>query len=114
MKDFSALYAEADQAGREAVAKAIVEPMIVVGDKRADFIADGPCGFAWINVKPGNSAFAKWLKDQGKARKAYEGGVSVWVSDYNQSMQKKEIYAYAFAAVLQKYAIKAYASSRMD
>jgi hypothetical protein len=77
-------------------------------------IADGVCGFAWITVKPGNCGFAKYLVKKGAARRAYGGGVSVWVSAFNQSMAKKEAYARAFAEVLANAGIRAYAESRMD
>lgn len=46
----------------------------------------------------------------------YYGGTSVWVGGFNQSMQKKEAYARAFAAVVNEHVagVSAYASSRMD
>ncbi len=65
-------------------------------------------------MKPGNSWFARFLKAAGLARKAVYGGVSVWVSAYNQSMERKEAYAHAFANVLRSVGIDAYAESRMD
>lgn len=124
--DCSSLYAKADAAGRAAVEKLEVVPM-VVGQAKGVFgndidyskptyyVADGPCGFAWVNVKPANSKFAKFLKERLNARNdSYYGGVCLWVRDYNQSLQKKEAYAYAFARVLQEEGLKAYASSRMD
>ena len=124
--DWQALYDEADKAGKDAANACNPLPM-VVGEAKSIFsneidrskpmhyVADGVCGFAWVNVKPGNSAFAKWLKAKKLARKdEYYGGVCVWVGAYNQSMQRKEAYAYAFARVLNDKGIKAYARSRMD
>lgn len=123
--DVQALYEMADKAGREAVEALTVVPMTVT--RRANpfdstsevlqswHVADGVCGFSWINVKPANGKFAKYLLKLGIARKdSYYGGVCIWVSDYNQSMQRKEAYAHAFAKVLHDNGIKAYASSRMD
>jgi hypothetical protein len=74
------------------------------------------CGFAWVNIKPGNSAFANWLKMKKIARRdEYYGGVTVWVSDYNQSMERKMAYAGAFARTLEAAGLKrVYAMSRMD
>lgn len=122
--NFSAIYSEADAAGRKAAEAVVPVPMYVV--QRADPlndnspvvkayppVMDGVCGFAWVTVRPGNSGFAKYLKAKG-AHKGYYGGVELWVSGYNQSMTRKEAYAYAFADVCQKYGIKAYAGSRMD
>ena len=45
---------------------------------------------------------------------SFEGGYMIWISAYNQSLQKKEAYAVAFAEVLSKNGIRAYAMSRMD
>jgi hypothetical protein len=132
MKKFEALYQKAHDAGVAAVQEAVKQQKIaamVVGTPTTPFgndidpkqpvyyVADGPCGFAWVNIKPGNCRFANWLKKKNLARKdSYYGGVTVWVSEYNQSLQKKEIYAGAFAQVVYDSGeVKsAYMSSRMD
>lgn len=124
--DWRAVYDEADKAGK-AAAEACKPVAMVVGEetslfsgkldtsKPMHYVSDGVCGFAWVNVKPGTSAFAKWLKAKKLARTDdYYGGVCVWVGAYNQSMQRKEAYAYAFARVLNDKGIKAIARSRMD
>ena len=74
------------------------------------------CGFAWVNIRPGNSPLANQLKKLGLARKSYEGGVDVWNpgGSFTQSMDVKEAGAEAFAEVLKKYGFKAYARSRGD
>lgn len=119
------LYKSADQAGMKAVLAATITPMVVsqhanpLDDnspvERQWFVSDGPCGFAWVNVKPGTSRFAKWLVDKGYASKdSYYGGVTIWVHQFNQSMQKKETYAAAFASVLAEHGITAHSNSRMD
>lgn len=124
--DPAALYKMADEAGRKAVEALQVSPMIVTQRenpfddtsalKKAWYVSDGVCGFAWVNIKPATSKFAKYLVSIGIARKdSYYGGICVWVRDYGQSMQKKEAYAHAFADVLRINGIeKVYASSRMD
>lgn len=123
---FRALYHKAHDAGNAAAAACVPVPMHVVGRanplddsspivKRYAPVMDGVCGFAWINVKPGNSAFAKFLKAEGLARSdSYEGGVCVWVGAFNQSLSRKEAYAHAFANVLSNEGIRAYSMSRMD
>ncbi len=126
-KEFAALYQKAHEAGMAAVKAAQVVPMVVgypstpFGNdvdysKPHEVVADGVCGFAWVNVKPGNSPFANWLKKTGKASTdSYYGGVTIWISDFNQSMQKKEAYGQAMAAIFREAGIeKAYMSSRMD
>lgn len=78
-------------------------------------VSGGVCGFAWVSIKPANSKFARWLLANNKARKdSYAGGVRLSVSLFNQSMELKEKYAYAFAKMLQEAGIRAYADSRMD
>jgi predicted nucleic acid-binding Zn finger protein len=77
-------------------------------------VEDGVCGFASVIVKPANSAFAKYLALQHGARKHYYGGISLSINDFNQSLQKKEAYAKAFAGVLVDAGINAHYESRMD
>jgi len=92
-------------------------PMIVVDDIGQEYIIEeGLCGFAWINIKPGNSQFANWLKANDHATKdSYYGGVTVWVSEFNQSMERKIKYARAFAKVLSDNGLeRVYVGSRMD
>ncbi len=124
-QDWQSLYDAAHKAGMEAVSKLNVVPMVVqqhanpLDDaspvEKSYFVADGVCGFAWVQVKPGNSPFAKWLKEKGLASAdSYAGGVCIWVSAFNQSMQRKATYAYAFSGVLKQAGINSYASSRMD
>lgn len=123
-QEFRGLYQAADEAGQEAVRKLTVVPMVVTGPVGLDneplegckswYVEDGACGFAWITVRPGNSPFANWLKKNGLGSKAYYGGVQIWVSQFNQSIQKKEAYAEAFAAKLSEYGITASAGSRLD
>jgi len=79
---------------------------------------EGACGFAWVNVSPGNSPFANWLKKNKLARKAYGSGVEIWISDFGQSVERKEACANAMAKVLNEElasnSLKIYASSRLD
>jgi len=82
--------------------------------QRQWLVNDGVCGFASVIVKPANCKFAKYLKEQGLGRKHYYGGLSMSVRDFNQSLQKKEAYAYAFVRVLEQNGIEAYVESRMD
>lgn len=110
------LYMRARQAGLEAANALTPRPMVVVGEGGQQWtVNDGVCGFAWVNIKPGNSAFAKWLKDNRYANKdSYNGGVTVWVHDFNQSYERKLAYARAFATTLKEAGIRAYSGSRLD
>jgi hypothetical protein len=118
------LYAAAHDAGNAAVQSTTIAPMIV--QQRANplddgsalvkqyYVEDGVCGFASIVVKPAHCAFAKYLKENHRGHKSYYGGVAMLVSDFNQSLQKKEAYAHAFAKTLRDAGLNAYAESRMD
>ena len=118
------LYIQAHDAGNNAVTQTTVTPMIVtqaanpLDDSSAVVNAwvvnDGVCGFASVIIKPANSKFAKFLVANQLARKHYAGGVSMSIRDFNQSLTKKESYAYAFAKVLNDNGITAYVDSRMD
>jgi hypothetical protein len=128
MKDdvFKAIYDEAETAGITAGNNAIPTPMVVgtpttpFGNdidttKKVYVVNDGVCGFAWVNIRPATSKFARWCKKNGKGRTdSYAGGLTIWCHHFNQSMRRKEAWASAFAKVLQKYEIKAYMESRMD
>lgn len=113
-QQFQNLYLKAAQAGAIAADQCVPEPMYVCDGSVVYKVEQGVCGFAWVNVRPGNSPFANWLKKNKLAGKAYHGGVDIWVGGYGQCMAKKEAHAYAMAEVLREAGIKAYANSRLD
>lgn len=78
-----------------------------------DRVPEGPCGYAWLHV-PGNTSFGRWLKKVGIAGKDYTGGLSVWISAYEQSHDRKAAHAYAMARYLQQQGIECSARSRLD
>lgn len=118
------LFEKAKAAGMAAGERAVPRPMVVyeadLGGKPVEggkswYEAEGPCGFAWVNVKPGNSSFANWLKKEGLVRgRSYYGGVDIWIGEFNQSIARKEACAAAMAKVLSEAGIKAYSMSRLD
>jgi hypothetical protein len=132
MKTIEVVFREADVAGKAAVEKLEVVPMIVGQEtslfsnkidysKQTYYVADGVCGFAWVDVYPANKGNTKAGKEERKLlerfgfrKNDYEKTHQLWVSAYNQSMQKKESYARAFAEVLRANGFKAYAGSRLD
>ena len=119
---------EAQAAGESAMEATRPTPMIVGTPvdmldanspidytQKTYYVPQGMCGFAWVNVKPGNSRFAKYLKAQGLGRTdSYYGGVTVWISAGGQSYELKAAYARAYAQVLVDYGIKATSHSRLD
>lgn len=119
------LFDKAHAAGMDAGEKARPRPMVVVQRehpfddsspiiKRYPPVMDGLCGFAWVNVRPGNSSFANWLRKSGRGHKGYHGGWEYWVGAFNQSYERKMAYAHAFAEILREAGIKAYAGGRLD
>ena len=120
------IYEQAHAAGMAAGNGCTPTPMVVgqpttpLGNdidysKETYYVADGVCGFAWINIKPARGKFVKYLKDNDIGRKdSYYGGYTIWVSGFGQSMTRKENYARAFVKVLEENGLKAYAMGRMD
>jgi hypothetical protein len=116
------LYTQARAAGLLAAQTTQVTPMIVNAHAnpldsnseitRSYIVDDGVCGFASIVIK--NVKFANGLKKMNIGRKNYPSGYCVSVRDFNQSLTRKEAYAYAFAEVLRAHGVDAYIDSRMD
>ena len=133
---FETLLAKASAAGHLAAEAAVPTPM-VVSDSQTDqswFVSEGPCGFAWVRLRPATSTFARYIKatrmnleigfntagraqveaEGGHWSPAYQGGYEMWVWVGGQSMARKEAFARAHASVLQEAGYQAYAGSRMD
>ena len=122
---FAEVWDKAVKAGLAAGKAVNPRPMTVVdadlsgrpvsGGKRYE-VPEGVCGFAWVIVKPGNSSFAIWLKKNGYAKTdSYYGGVNIWISNFNQSYERKSACANALAQVLRdELNIKAWPGSRLD
>lgn len=125
-QEFQAIWDKALAAGKAAGNAVVPRPMIVGSPstpfgndvdptQKTYYVPEGVCGFAWVQVRPGTSAFAKWLKKMKYARAdSYAGGVSVWISDYNQSMARKSAHADAMAKVFNEAGFTAFAQDRMD
>lgn len=127
---FKTMYDKAVLAGTARAEKCVPTPMIV--SQRANPLDDtsavekewlvpqGVCGFAWVSLKAGNCAFAKWLKKNDYARTdSYAGGICIWVQGFGQSMEMKMAYAGGFSNFLNEnidaLGFKScYADSRMD
>lgn len=113
MTDCAKVFETALAAGNAALEAAKPTPMTVVGGGERYFVSEGACGFAWVAFK-GNTKFGRWAKKVGVARAAYPTGMQYWVSQGGQSVDRKEAFARAFAAVLNFNGIEAYANYRMD
>ena len=119
---FEALVVKAHEAGVKAGLESRPTPMVVYeanidGSQKKGgqewLVDDGACGFAWIKFS-GKTPFGRWMKKTGRAHKAYPTGLMVWVSEFGQSVDRKEAYAVAYAKILQEAGIEAHAGSRLD
>lgn len=76
-----------------------------------------PCGFAWVNVR-GVKLSTKLGKEFAALgfRKSYDGGIDIWnpSGSYVQNVDVKYSAAAAYANVLSKYGIDAFARERLD
>jgi hypothetical protein len=122
---FDCIFATAHEAGMAAAKACTPVPMIVqqhasmANDaspvEKEWLVGGGVCGFAWIKVNPANCMFANWCKKNNKGKTdSYEGGLTIWVHEFGQSMERKVAYAGAFACVLCEFGIDASTRSRMD
>lgn len=130
--NFTQICEKAHTAGMESV-KNIVSRSVMVYEETHLFsgkmdhtkphyiLDDYPCGFAWVDVYPATKGTTREGKEERKilehfgfSKNTYEKSYQLWISAYNQSMQKKETYARAFADVLRANGLKAYSGSRMD
>jgi hypothetical protein len=112
-----ALFEKAYTIGMEAGKAVECRPMHLRNNATGEVftVDEGPCGFAWVNVKPGNCRFANFLKAEGLARRdSYYGGVTIWCREFNQSHTRKAAWATAVSAELQKYGLRASAGERLD
>lgn len=115
-QDIPNIIAEAQQAGNTAFNAAIPNPMVVTDGRQQWVCDDGVCGFAWVNLSGirSNSKIGKAFIAAGFSKNEYERCLQYWVHSPSQSMTRKEAFARAFANVLKKHGITAYAGSRMD
>jgi len=113
--EFEALTAAAHAAGIKAGRECRPIPMIVCDStgEPIECVDDGACGFAWVAFA-GNTAWGRWAKKQGIAGSHYPSGLCVWVSEFGQSVDRKEAFANAYAQVLRNAGIEAHAGSRLD
>lgn len=120
-KYFRDLIGKAHEAGLDAGFACRPTPMIVTDEVRKQSwrVDGGACGFAWITFK-GNTTFGRWASKAtglpcGRIGDGYPTGKQVWVSEFGQSVDRKEAYARAFAKVLRDGGVTdAYAGSRLD
>ena len=103
--------------GMEAVEaiRANIKPMVVIGSDSVYIVADGACGFAWLEIRPARGSLVTFLKKSGIGRvDSYNGCYRVSIHSFNQSIAKKEAYAQGVAGALRGNGYEVFANSRMD
>ena len=106
--NIESIHNEATQAAEAAAAKFFQEKL---GGR--DQYA---CGFAWVSVfEKASTKLGRKLKEVG-FRRSYDGGLQLWnPSNFGcQNVDTLEEGARAYAEVLKRYGIQAYAGSRLD
>ena len=134
MTDFAKIWAEAEAAGKQAIADFSAK---YGTNERSGGYDSGACGFAWIVIRPARGKFVNWCKAQNKiateAKTAengrtwpmtpygdnhYSGGWCLWQAgskDYRgQSVDVYQVAATAFAKVLEANGIPCSVGSRLD
>ena len=88
--------------------------MIQVKDQDGRVFEPFPiCGFAWVRVKGLRGKKLKEFQKRG-FDKCFSGGQMLFVSDYDQSHDRKAAYARAYAQTLQENGFDAWSESRLD
>lgn len=85
-------------------------------------IMEGPCGFAWVTIRPARGGMVQWLKARGVGHAGYYGGYEISTNaieretgcNFGQSYERKIRAAEAFATTLQAWGINAQADGRLD
>lgn len=113
--NFQRLHEQADRAGQIAAIDAVQRPVMVVQHAAADDPAspvvsaygpyfDLPMGNAWVLVRSGTSAFARWARRhlQAEPGRLYGArrGVVIRVEGFGPSLVRRFAYATAYAAAL--------------
>lgn len=98
---WQAIFRLADQAGIAAIAASVPRPLVVEGS----VYMEGLCGGARIVVSDARRGFARWLKTSGKGHRSYPGGWAIAARQDDQSAERAEAYATAFATVLRRNGI---------
>lgn len=111
--DFAGILSAALAMGEMAGAAAECDPMVISDGKTVWHVADGVCGFGWVEFA-GNTAFGRWAKANGHARSGYPKGLSIWSKLRTQSMARNEAWAHAVAKCLTANGIPASGRSRID
>lgn len=128
--NFQHIYNEALESGRKAGTECTPVPMVVqqhtnMLDDTSSVakewhVPEGVCGFAWVHISPATASFCKWLLNHKYAGKdSYYGGITIWISDYGQSYERKCAHAGAMAGIIDQHKVElgikhCYSMSRLD
>ena len=114
------LFTQAVMAGNKAGEEAIPRPMIVTGGilggkKESWYVSEGMCGFAWVDVPDKTCELAQYMMIFERGYSDYpKVHAKYWVSEFNQSYERKLAYAKAMAKVFRDAGFEATYDSRLD
>lgn len=122
--DPQVVWDEACAIGHRAGTACQPEPMVVQAFKdpldsaspvvQSWHVPDGPCGFAWITIRPARGSFVRWLREHGLGHNGYRGGWKVPIHGFGQSYYRKMACAKAIAECLQQYGVQAFYDGTLD
>lgn len=114
-KKFQEIWDEANELGNKYAAEAELKMIRPYDAYSGRIYPPFPiCGFAWVNIKPATIRFARWLKENNYGRTSDRGGVTVWISEHDQSYDRKLAHARGMAEVFEKHGFDASYDGRLD
>jgi hypothetical protein len=107
---WAAIHALAKDHARAAMNECVPKPMVVGGE----VIMEGTIGTAYVVVRDGRSAFARWARNNGIGRSHYPHGTAIEAERVGQSSRSATAYANAYAHVLRRNEIECKVETHLD
>jgi hypothetical protein len=110
MTRWTAVHALAKNIADAEMRNCVPEPMVIDGD----VVMEGKFGRAYVVTLDGRSAFSRWAKAEGIARRHFPRGVAIEAEREGQSAQTATAYANAYAKVLRRNGIECKVETLLD
>lgn len=107
---WAAIHALAKDHASATMTECVPKPMVVGGA----VIMEGTVGTAYVVVRDGRSAFARWARDNGIGRSHHPHGTAIEAERVGQSSRSATAYANAYAHVLRRNEIECKVETYLD
>ncbi len=107
---WAAVHALAKDYARAVMMECVPRPMVIGGE----VIMEGTIGTAYVVVKDGRSAFARWAWVNGVGHTHYPRGIAIEAERLGQSSESATAYANAYAKVLRRNEIECKVETHLD